>query len=99
MVTSGVVYPGVSIGIHDTYTSAGTSTLGGLVQLQLPSESRWRTYGLTCFYAVWPPEENRSKRMLQIAGAETALSNWEYGLRPPQTRTPTLRYCQKDLES
>ncbi|KAJ5812953.1 hypothetical protein N7447_009976 [Penicillium robsamsonii] len=74
---SGAVYPGVSIGIHGT--SAGTYTLGGLVQLQLPNESRWRTYGLTCFHAVWPPEENRSQQMLQIVGAETALSNWEYG--------------------
>ncbi|KAJ9488665.1 hypothetical protein VN97_g4625 [Penicillium thymicola] len=90
---SGAVYPGVSIGIHDS--SAGSSTLGGLVQLQLPNESRWRTYGLTRFHAVWPPEENRSQRMLQIAGAETALSNWEHG--PLKLELPPSAIARKIL--
>jgi hypothetical protein len=64
----GAIYPGVSLGFHDN--SAGTCTLGGLVQIRFPNISRWHTYGLTFFHAVWPPGGTRSEQMLRIQGAE-----------------------------
>ncbi|KAJ5836655.1 hypothetical protein N7447_002681 [Penicillium robsamsonii] len=73
----GAIHPGVSLGIHGS--SAVTSTLGGFVQLRFSGQSHWHTYGLTCFHAVWPPEWKRPESMLQIKGAVTALSQWEYG--------------------
>ncbi|KAJ5789622.1 uncharacterized protein N7518_006633 [Penicillium psychrosexuale] len=89
---SGAVYPGVSIGIHGS--SAGTSTLGGIIQLRLPNESEWRTYGLTCFHAVWPPEGKRSQQMLQ-RGANTALAYWEYN---PLKLKPSSDIAQQVLK-
>lgn len=67
-VSNGAIYPGVSIGIHGT--QAGSSTLGGLVQLRFRNEERWHTYGLTCFHCVWPPEEKRPRAWLAIEGAK-----------------------------
>ncbi|KXG45491.1 uncharacterized protein PGRI_040400 [Penicillium griseofulvum] len=90
----GAVYSGVSLGIHDS--SARTCTLGGLVQIRLPNISRWHTYGLTCFHAVWPPEGTRSEQLLKIRGAEDALSQWEYG--PLKLTNPPSRIAQKILK-
>jgi hypothetical protein len=52
--TAGSVYPGVSIGIHQS--SAGCSTLGGFVQLRFEDRTDWNIYALTCFHCVYSPE-------------------------------------------
>lgn len=52
------VQPGVSIGIH--HSDAGSSTLGGLIELKLPRDPEWHVFALTCFHCVWPPAANRS---------------------------------------
>jgi hypothetical protein len=57
--------PGVSLGIHSS--TAGSSTLGGLVELQF-SDQKWRTFGITCFHSVYAPEENR-QTLNQVQGA------------------------------
>lgn len=57
--------PGVSLGIHSS--TAGSSTLGGLVQLQFADQT-WHTFGITCFHAVYAPEKNR-QTLIQVPGA------------------------------
>lgn len=57
--------PGVSLGIHSS--TARSSTLGGLVELQFPDQ-KWRTFGITCFHSVYAPEENR-QTLNQVQGA------------------------------
>lgn len=57
--------PGVSLGIHSS--TAGSSTLGGLVELQFPDQ-KWRTFGITCFHSVYAPEKNR-QTLNQVQGA------------------------------
>jgi hypothetical protein len=52
------VQPGVSIGIHAS--DAGTSTLGGLIELKYPGDPEWRQFAMTCFHCVRPPEGKRS---------------------------------------
>ncbi|KXG53649.1 uncharacterized protein PGRI_006990 [Penicillium griseofulvum] len=52
--TTGSVYPGVSIGIHQS--SAACSTLGGFVQLRFKDQTDWNTYAVTCFHCVYSPE-------------------------------------------
>lgn len=65
--TTGSVYPGVSIGIHQS--SAGSSTLGGFVQLRFKDKKDWNTYALTCFHCVYPPEIYQGDRYLQSSDA------------------------------
>lgn len=62
-VADGSVHPGVSIGIHNS--SAGSSTLGGLVQIRFKREKKWSTYGLTCFHCVCPPAQYHGDAYLQ----------------------------------
>ncbi|KAJ5138430.1 uncharacterized protein N7515_003278 [Penicillium bovifimosum] len=82
---AGAVLPGVSLGIHQC--SAGSSTLGGLVQLQFANDSQWHTFALTCFHAVWPPANHRDvKRLNEIPDALRALQHWEF--RPLDPRDP-----------
>lgn len=61
-------HPGMSIGIRNS--SAGSSTLGGLVQLQFGKDQEWQTFGLTCFHCVYPPEQHRQSLNLHL-DAET----------------------------
>lgn len=77
-VCAGAVHPGVSIGIHQC--SAGTSTLGGFVQLQFSGKTEWHTYGLTCFHAVWPPTNHRNPEWFNIHNAVkgTLISSLSY---------------------
>lgn len=49
--------PGVSIGIHDS--SAGSSTLGGMIELRFLGDPKWHRFALTCFHCVFPPQEHR----------------------------------------
>ncbi|KAJ9487106.1 hypothetical protein VN97_g6215 [Penicillium thymicola] len=58
------IHPGVSLEIHQC--SARISTLGGLVQLQFSGKTEWRTYGLTCFHAIWPPTDHRNPEWFNI---------------------------------
>ncbi|KAJ5094395.1 hypothetical protein N7456_010256 [Penicillium angulare] len=79
-----VVHPATSIGIKDS--DAGTSTLGGIVELK--KDSNWYPYALTCFHCVYPPREHRQK-LSAIKGAfsvskianndseGTAFASWE----------------------
>lgn len=64
--------PGISIGIHDS--SAGSSTLGGLVDLRFPGSQEWHRFGLTCFHAVYPPEGHRDT-LNMVVGAEAGKHN------------------------
>jgi hypothetical protein len=48
--------PSVRIGIDQS--TAGSSTLGGLVKLQFRNQ-QWRQFGITCFHAVYPPPHHR----------------------------------------
>ncbi|KAJ5835364.1 hypothetical protein N7447_001390 [Penicillium robsamsonii] len=73
--TSGSVYPGVSIGIHNS--SAGCFTLGGFVQLRFKHRKDWNTYALTCFHCVCPPPMYRGDRYLQSDDAQRAFERWE----------------------
>lgn len=58
--------PGVSLGIHSS--SAGSSTLGGIVQLRSP-DNEWHSFGMTCFHCVYAPENHReSLNPIQHAG-------------------------------
>lgn len=77
-VHAGAIHPGVSLGIHQS--SAGTSTLGGLVQLQFSGKTQWHTYGLTCFHAVWPPTNHRNPEWFNIHNAVkgTLISSLSY---------------------
>lgn len=59
--------PGVSIGIANS--SAESSTLGGIVELQFRGHSGWTPYALTCFHCVFAPEGHRVN-LLRIRGAE-----------------------------
>ncbi|KAJ5567632.1 hypothetical protein N7535_006938 [Penicillium sp. DV-2018c] len=82
---AGAVLPGFSLGIHQC--SAGSSTLGGFVQLQFANDSQWHTFALTCFHAVWPPANHRDvKRLTEIPDALRALQHWEF--RPLDPRDP-----------
>ncbi|KXG54559.1 uncharacterized protein PGRI_077030 [Penicillium griseofulvum] len=81
---AGTILPGVSLGMHEC--SVGSSTLGGLVQVQL--DHQWRTYALTCFHAVWPSENHRDiKRLNEIPDALKAIEHW--GFHPLDPRDPT----------
>lgn len=42
------VQPGVSIGVQNS--SAGSSTLGGFVELKFRNDPAWHPFGLTCFH-------------------------------------------------
>ena len=64
--------PGISIGIHKS--SAGSSTLGGLVDLRFPGSQEWHRYGLTCFHAVYPPEGHRDT-LNMVVGADAGELN------------------------
>lgn len=66
--TRGSVYPGVSIGIHQS--SAGCSTLGGFVQLRFKDQEDWNTYSLACFHCVYPPEMYHGDRYLRSPDAK-----------------------------
>ncbi|KAJ5617636.1 hypothetical protein N7537_002750 [Penicillium hordei] len=84
-VCAGAIHPGVSLGIHQC--SAGTSTLGGLVQLQFSGQTEWRTYGLTCFHAVWPPTNHRNPEWFKIHNAgkvNLAIATWEFSPLDPR---------------
>lgn len=48
--------PGISIGIHSS--SAGSSTLGGILQLR-SLKNEWTSFGITCFHCVYAPEDKR----------------------------------------
>ncbi|KAJ5788383.1 hypothetical protein N7457_003373 [Penicillium paradoxum] len=71
---NGSVYPGVSIGIHRS--SAGSSTLGGFVQLRFKGQESWDTYALTCFHCVYPPEMYHRDRYLRTSDAKQGLERW-----------------------
>lgn len=58
--------PGVSIGIRD---KAGSSTLGGMIELRMPDSQEWHKFGLTCCHAVYPPDGHCPSSRL-IPGAE-----------------------------
>ncbi|KAJ5187361.1 hypothetical protein N7449_010355 [Penicillium cf. viridicatum] len=81
-VCAGAIHPGISLGIHQC--SAGTSTLGGLVQLQFSGKTEWRTYGLTCFHAVWPPTNHRNPEWFKIHNAVKAIATWEFSPLDPR---------------
>ncbi|KAJ5995501.1 hypothetical protein N7481_002478 [Penicillium waksmanii] len=71
------VLPGVSIGIRNS--SAGLSTLGGIVELKQRSE--WHQFALTCFHCVYPPETpetpDRHRSILhRIPGAQASFAKW-----------------------
>ena len=66
--TTGSVYPGVSIGIHQS--SADCSTLGGFVQLRFKDQKDWNTFVLTCFHCVFPPEMHQGDSYLQSQDAK-----------------------------
>ncbi|CEJ57254.1 hypothetical protein PMG11_05954 [Penicillium brasilianum] len=79
--------PGVSLGIHSS--TAGSSTLGGLVELQFPDQ-KWRTFGITCFHAVYAPERNR-QTLIQVPGASEAFRRWkDHPVRPGNPMAPQL---------
>ncbi|KAF3384915.1 hypothetical protein F1880_001774 [Penicillium rolfsii] len=67
------VQPGVSLGIHSS--TAESSTLGGLVELQFP-DKKWRTSTITCFHSVYAPEQNR-ETLGQVKGAKEAFQRWK----------------------
>ncbi|KAJ5165120.1 uncharacterized protein N7500_006950 [Penicillium coprophilum] len=73
--TNGSVYPGVSIGIHQS--SAGCSTLGGFVQTRSKDQKNWDTYALTCFHCVCPPTMCHGDRFLRSEDARRGLQRWE----------------------
>ncbi|KAJ5854876.1 hypothetical protein N7534_007419 [Penicillium rubens] len=73
--TTGSVYPGVSIGIHQS--SADCSTLGGFVQLRFKDQKDWNTFALTCFHCVFPPEMHQGDSYLQSQDAKRGLKRWE----------------------
>lgn len=58
--------PGVSIGIRG---KAGSSTLGGMIELRMPDSQEWHKFGLTCCHAVYPPDGHCPSSRL-IPGAE-----------------------------
>ncbi|KAJ5893857.1 hypothetical protein N7495_005548 [Penicillium taxi] len=68
--------PGVSLGIHNS--SAGSSTLGGNVELRWPSSPVWRTYAITCFHAIYPPRGPHRDNLRRIKDSEEALDKWEF---------------------
>ncbi|KAJ5195372.1 uncharacterized protein N7498_008810 [Penicillium cinerascens] len=59
--------PGVSIGIVNS--SAGSSTLGGIVKLRFSNRTPWTPYALTCFHCVFAPEGHRAN-LLKIPDTE-----------------------------
>ncbi|CAG8109645.1 unnamed protein product [Penicillium salamii] len=69
------VQPGVSIGIRRS--SAGASTLGGLIQIKFPGDDRQHVFGLTCFHDLWPPEQHRAE-FSGIQGAAQAFDHWVF---------------------
>jgi hypothetical protein len=64
--------PGISIGIHSS--SAGSSTLGGLIDLRFSGSQEWHRFGLTYFRAVPPPESHRVT-LNMVPGAEAGKYN------------------------
>ncbi|OQD75914.1 hypothetical protein PENDEC_c005G04444 [Penicillium decumbens] len=67
--------PGISLGIHSS--SAGSSTLGGIVELQSPHNKKWYCYGITCFHCVYAPEDHR-QTLDHIQDAPKAFRQWMY---------------------
>jgi len=59
--------PGMSIGICNS--SAGSSTLGGFIELEFPGDPKPRQYALTCFHSVFAPEGRRDN-LLTVKGAQ-----------------------------
>ncbi|KAJ5263273.1 hypothetical protein N7478_010878 [Penicillium angulare] len=73
MCRNRLLLPGVSIGIQNS--TAGTWTLGGIVQLK--RQGIEYHFALTCFHCVYPPPYHRSI-LTNTKGAAQALTNWEY---------------------
>ncbi|CAG8030273.1 unnamed protein product [Penicillium olsonii] len=80
----GGVYPGVSIGIQDS--SAGSSTLGGLVELEMRQPDGTLSseiFAMTSFHCVWPPGNHRNHPKFNSKEAQTALAAMiHHPLRP-----------------
>ncbi|CAG7916436.1 unnamed protein product [Penicillium olsonii] len=85
----GGIYPGVSIGIQDS--SAGSSTLGGLVELEMRQPDGTLSseiFAMTCFHCVWPPGKHRNHPKFNSKEAQTALATMiHHPLRPDGART------------
>ncbi|KAJ5085283.1 hypothetical protein N7532_010054 [Penicillium argentinense] len=77
------VRPGLSIGIQNS--SAGSSTMGGIVELRFPGQSVWQRFALTCFHCVYPPEGHRLN-LDNIQGARESFRQWEYNPISPGDR-------------
>ncbi|KAF7716165.1 Uncharacterized protein PECH_005441 [Penicillium ucsense] len=77
------VRPGVSIGIHGS--TAGSSTLGGLVDLRWPGKD-WETFGITAFHCVWPPPAQR-EGLRRRSGADADLQYWKTNPVRPEHAT------------
>ncbi|KAJ5488688.1 hypothetical protein N7539_003578 [Penicillium diatomitis] len=77
------VRPGVSIGIHGS--TAGSSTLGGLVDLRWPGKD-WETFGITAFHGVWPPPAHR-EGLRRRSGADADLQYWKTNPVRPEDAT------------
>lgn len=84
----GKTIPGVGLNIHDS--TAGASTLGGIVELRFPGDNVWRPFGLTCFHSVYPPDKHR-QRLGQLPGAHAAFDEWLFNpVRPTDKRAQTI---------
>ncbi|RAK98803.1 uncharacterized protein BO80DRAFT_447165 [Aspergillus ibericus CBS 121593] len=66
--------PGVSLGIHQS--TAGSSTLGGALELRFADQPGWQKYYTTCFHCVYPPPQHR-ETLLAINGAMQGFARWE----------------------
>ena len=74
-ILDGNVKPGVSIGIQNS--SAGSSTLGGIIELRFSGSILWQSYGLSCFHCVYHLMNHR-QNLDKIAGAKNVFKHWEY---------------------
>ena len=68
--------PGMSIGIRDS--SATSSTLGGVVELQMEGDSSWRRFNLACFHSIYPALPSEQEKLREIPGAQDSLERWKW---------------------
>ncbi|CAG8168170.1 unnamed protein product [Penicillium salamii] len=80
------IQPGVSIGIEQS--SAGSSTLGGLVQIKFRGDDQWQIFGLTSFHSVYPPNEHRAN----LSGIEGSVQGASHSQIPGSSYTDLLTF-------
>ncbi|RAL04826.1 uncharacterized protein BO80DRAFT_483291 [Aspergillus ibericus CBS 121593] len=73
---SGSAWPGMSIGIRDS--SATSSTLGGVVEIQMDGDATWQRFHLSCFHGLYPHLPAQQALLTDIPGAKDALHRWQW---------------------